>query len=110
MQTDERETLQRCFAKTKGLFMKHTMSEDWADNITNGSLELKTPLQWKHFYVWLANPNGYNEAATDALEIYNSMTNIDPYPSNMVVETFKNGTDTMVYVKNMDWHDEKTPE
>ena len=101
MNASERAVLQRCFHKTKGLFQRRTQSEDWAENIIDGSKELKTPREWKHFYAWLANPNKYDEEATEKLVIDNTMTEIESYPKHMVVETYQNGPcETIIHVTN----------
>ena len=100
MNPSEREELHRCFSKTKKLFKRKRGSESWADNLIEGTKGLKTPLQWKHMYTWLANPRGYNEAETDSLPIDNSTGHIKPYPSHMKVETFQNGAETIVRVIN----------
>jgi len=112
MKSSERAILHRCLNKTKGLFEHRKRSEDWAENLIEGSRGLTTPAQWKHFYVWLANPTQYNEEATEAMEIDNSLTKIDEYDDCMEVETFQNGPcETIIYVKNTAFHtkdEEKT--
>jgi len=114
MKSDERATLHRCLNKTKGLFERRKRSEDWATNLIEGSRGLTTPTQWKHYYVWLANPNQYNEEATDKLEIDNSLTKIDEYSGGLEVNTFQNGPcETIIHVKNPAYYpheDEKIEE
>ena len=101
MNSDERKTLQRCLKKTKELCQRRRRSEDWAQNLIEGSRGLTTPAQWKHFYVWLANPNKYDETVTDQMEIDNSLAKIDEYPEELEVNTFQNGPyDTIIHVKN----------
>ena len=113
MNSDERNVLHRCFAKTKDLFTRKNQSEDWSHNLIEGSKGLRTPSQWKHYYAWLANPNNYNEDEVASLKIDNSLTEIEPYDSCMVVETFENGPcETIINVKNRTLYgkqdDEKT--
>ena len=117
MNSDERTVLQQCFAQTKELFMNKTQSEDWADNLINGSKGLTTPRQWKHYYVWLANPKQYDEERTEQMEIDATPPRIDPYPPGMKVDTFQNGKcETHIHVTNPNWYkheeqnDEKSPE
>ena len=101
MNSDELSILRRCLKNTKKLFQRRGRSEDWAENLIEGSRELTTPTQWKHFYVWLANPNKYDEDAIDEMEVDNSLTTIDEYPEGMEVETFQNGPcETIIHVKN----------
>ena len=110
----ERATLHRCFAKTKELFQKNKQSESWSHNLIHGTRELTTPLQWKHMYVWLANPRGYDEGKVHSMEIDTTPPRIDPYPEEMNVNTFQNGHETIIHVKNPMWYetqdDEKIPE
>ena len=103
MNSAERKNLQRCFAKTQGLFSTRKQSESWADNIIDGSKELKTPREWKHFYVWLANPRGYDEERTEKMEIASEAPCIEPYDDCMKVETFQNGSETIINVINPGW-------
>jgi len=114
MNSDERSNLRRCFTKTRDLFRRRQRSEDWADNLIDGSRGLTTPAQWKHFYVWIANPQNYNEAEVDKMEIDNSLATIDEYPECMEVETFQNGPcETIIHVKNKAFYtqdEEKTEE
>jgi len=102
MKPSERTVLQACFEKTKKLFETKRQPEDWADNIIQGSSGLKTKLQWKHFYTWLANPNNYDEENTSNLTIEPQiLENIEPYPEHMVVETYQNGpAETLIRVIN----------
>ena len=100
MNSSERAVLHKSFKKTKDLLMRRNSSEQWSQNLIEGSSMLKTPLQWKHYYVWLANPNGYNEKEVDALKIDNTPPKIEPYPSHMKVERFQNGSDITVVVTN----------
>ena len=101
MNSDERAILHRCLNKTKGLFERRTRSEDWSHNLIEGSRGLTTATQWKHFYVWLANPNQYNEDAVEKLEIDNSLTKIEEYADCMEVHTFQNGPcEQIIHVKN----------
>ena len=111
MNSDEQEILQRCLGKTKDLFQRRNRSEDWAENIIRGSAGLTTPEQWKHYYVWLANPKQYNEESTNKMEIDNSLTQIDDYPDCMEVETFQNGPcETVIHVKNKNLYPPKMEE
>ena len=115
MNSDERNALHRCFNQTKELFQRKTQSEDWAENIITGSQGLTTQRQWKHYYVWLANPKNYDEERTERMEIDNTPPQIDPYPQGMKVETFQNGPcETIIHVKNPHWNkrndEEKVPE
>ena len=103
MKSAERENLQRCFVKTQGLFSTRKQSESWADNIIDGSDGLKTPREWKHFYVWLANPRGYDEERTERMEIDTEPPCIESYDDCMKVETFQNGTETIINVINPGW-------
>ena len=82
------------------MFMKNNMAQDWSTNIIEGSKALRTPTQWKHYYVWLANPNNYNEEEANLLEIDQNPPLIEPYPECMKVETFQNGNETIVSVTN----------
>ena len=111
MKTDERNVLQSCFAKTKNLFIKKNTAEDWAHNIIEGSSALKTGLQWKHYYVWLANPNNYNEAEADKLSTASEAFVLEPYSDCMKVETIQNGPcETIINVINVgEQDDEKVP-
>ena len=110
MEPTERATLHRCFAKTKELFMTNKHSESWSHNLIDGTKELTTPLQWKHMYVWLANPRNYDEGKVDSMEIDTSPPQIDPYPEQMQVNTFQNGLDTIIHVKNSNWRGEDSDE
>ena len=115
MNSDERSVLQKCFSQTKELFKRKTQSEDWAENLITGSRGLTTARQWKHYYVWLANPKKYDEERTERMEIDTTPPKIDPYPAGMKVETFQNGPcETRIHVSNPHWYktneDEKTPE
>ena len=101
MDDDERNVLHKCFAKTKELFMKQNSSEDWSHNLIEGSSELSTPLQWKHFYVWLANPNNYNEEETAKLSTMSGTATIEPYADCFKVDTIQNGPcETIINVVN----------
>ena len=101
MNPHEREILQRCLKKTKDLFQRKQRSEDWAENLIEGSRGLTTPAQWKHFYVWLANPNNYDEERTSKMEVDKTLTAIEKYPDCMVVDTVQNGPcETIIHVKN----------
>lgn len=105
MNSDERAALQRCFNQTKELFQRKTQSEDWAENLITGSQGLTTQRQWKHYYVWLANPKNYDEERTERMEIDTTPPKIDPYPPGMKVETFQNGPcETLVHVTNPHWN------
>lgn len=113
MNTVERATLHRCFEKTKELFSTHKHSESWSHNLIEGTRELSTPLQWKHMYVWLANPLGYDETKVSNMVVDPNPPRIDPYPDQMSVNTFQNGNETIIHVKNPIWYkseDEKPPE
>ena len=101
MSPEERTVLHEAFAKTTELFKTRRTARDWSDNIIEGSKSLTTPEAWKHYYVWLANPKMYNEAATDKLEVEVPTPEcIKPYPKGMKVETFNNGNETIVRVIN----------
>ena len=105
MNLDERVVLQQSLKKTQDLFERRNRSEDWAENLIEGSKNLTTKAQWKHYYVWLANPHKYNEDAVDGMEIDNSLKKIDEYPEHMEVETFQNGPcETLIHVKNPQFH------
>ena len=107
----ERAKLHEAIKKTTELFKQKTSARDWSINIIEGSKPLQnaTGNTWKHYYVWLANPDGYNEEATDALEIEKTKS-IESYDPCMRVETFQNGTETIVRVINKNLEDdEKVP-
>ena len=114
MNEDERTVFQECIHKTTELFKRRATAEDWADNIIEGSNALKTPNQWKHFYAWLASPTLYNEEEVNNVGTLQSTTEqatIEDYPEGMKVETYKNGCETIVMVRNVglecDEEDEK---
>jgi len=101
MKSPERAVLKRCLAKTKELFTSRKSSEDWADNLIEGSKELSTPTQWKHFYTWLASPNTYDEFKTDQLVIDPTPPRIDPYDECLVIDTVQNGPcETIINITN----------
>ena len=111
MNPAEREILHACFEKTKEMFQTKNRAEDWSDNIIEGSRFLKTKLQWKHFYSWLANPTGYSEKETDLLPTSSEKFEIPQYPDNMRVQYYPNGSETIVCVTNPIYdssEDEKT--
>ena len=108
MKADERKILHACFEKTKNLFIKRNSAEDWSHNIIEGSRELKTALQWKHFYVWMANPNNYDEEEASKLSVPTEPVVLDGYDACMRVDTFQNGPcETIVHVINVGEQDEK---
>ena len=80
--------------------MHRKTSESWAHNIIEGSNELTTPNQWKHFYAWLASPNTYSESKTNNLVIDNTPPNIEPYDDCLVIDTVQNGIDTIINITN----------
>ena len=94
MDSNERTVLQRAFLKTEELFRKHKSAESWSDNIIRGSEELRTKRQWKHFYSYLANPHGYNEAAVEKQTTIGEeeRTEVASYPDNMVVTELRMAT------------------
>ena len=114
MNQNERKILHSCFAKTLDLFQQRKQAESWSENLLDGSRQLTTPVQWKHYYVWLAQPSKYCEADVDKMEIDTVPCEIEPYPQGLEVETLKNGNyETFVRVRNPKWYtttEEKTPE
>ena len=101
MNTKERSVFQKAIAETTDLFKRRTQAEDWSRNLIEGSSELKTAQQWKHFYTWLANPNQYNEEETNKMEISDETAKIEPYDSCMRTETFQNGPcETIINIIN----------
>ena len=109
MTPEERTVLHQAFAKTTDLFKRRGTARDWSDNIIEGSNMLTTAITWKHYYVWLANPNKYNEEAVDCMKVETATPEcIQDYPECMKVETFQNGNETLVHVTNSSLHsDEK---
>jgi len=109
MDADERDILQKAFAKTKKLFQTKKQAEDWAHNLIEGSNALKTPLQWKHYYAWLANPRKYNEQYIAEMPDCTEPALIKPYDSCMRVETTQNGPyETIINVVHRTDDDEKS--
>jgi len=111
MNPKERSVFQKAIAETTDLFKRRSQAEDWSRNLIEGSRELKTPHQWKHFYTWLANPNQYNEEETNKMEIATEAAKIEPYDSCMRTETFQNGPcETIINVINTSGHSEQDEE
>ena len=106
MNPSERAVFQQSIANTLNLFKQKKMAEQWSQNIIDGSKLLTTPLQWKHFYCWLANPHGYNEKEVDSLPVDTEPPVIEPYAECMHVETFVNGNETQIHVTNTRFNDE----
>ena len=102
-------------SKKPKLFKARTASECWSDNIVEGSRGIKTKLQWRHFYAWLANPDGYNEEDVVAPMEGLTAAVIEPYPQGMLEQRYENGTETIIHVKNTELYtneqeEEKVPE
>ena len=111
MDENDRRVLRQAFEQTEDNFRTHTASEDWADNIIKGSRGIKTVLQWRHYYTWLANPRGYEESSVGEPERDLSKHLIEPYPSFMEEVRYQNGNETIIHVKNKQFQgDEKVPD
>jgi len=111
LKDEERAVLHGAFERTKDLFKRRNTSEDWALNLVEGSKDLTTPLQWTHYYTFLANPNGYKEEEvclkTAEEEYANNPNLIPPYEDCFEVTEYKNGNETIIYVKNKNLHPPK---
>ena len=103
MDSDERTVLQAALKKTMDLFKRRTSHEDWARNLREGSSELKTDLQWKHFYTFLGNPRGYDEnnVCVESSEKEHATLELKPYEDCFEIHEYKNGNETTIYVKNI---------
>ena len=114
MNDDERNDFNESVRMTTELFKNNRTTEDWADNLIKGSRSLKTGNSWKHYYAWLANPTKYNEEEVNKLATCGEEPQavIEDYPDCMKVETFQNGIETIIHVRNMSLEekDEKTEE
>ena len=107
----EHQNLQAAIRETRDLFKRRGTAGDWARNLIEGSRRLKTKKEWTKYYAYLANPEGFDPNREYAVVKPEDMT-IEPYPEEQVVTEFKNGTETIVHVKNRvrSQDDEKTRE
>ena len=112
MNDEERNNFKESVRKTTELFKRRNTPEDWARNLIDGSSSLKTGNSWKHFYAWLSNPAKYNEEEVNNMgTLATEKTVIEPYDDCMRVDTFENGNEILVHVKNMSLEeDEKAME
>ena len=93
------------------LFNERDGAEWWAANIEDASKHLTDPSDWTRFYSYMANPEQFDPNAQ--LQTIEDSMDIDyQYPSHMKEVVYKNGSDTIIHVKNMlenmDVDDEKT--
>ena len=110
---DERSVLEGVFRKTLDLFKKRNTSEDWSRNLVEGSRGLRTRLQWKHFYAFLANPRGYDEKLVcreTAEAEHHAGPCITPYPPCYEVHEYQNGNETIIHVRNKELYPEECDE
>lgn len=109
METTEREVLQKAFKKTMDLFKRRASHGDWARNLKEGSAMLTTDLQWKHYYTFLGNPNGYDEnnVCLESCEEEYKNLKLEPYEDCFEIREYKNGTETTIYVKNIEKKDDE---
>ena len=69
MNDSERADFKESVRKTTELFKTRRTAEDWAQNLIDGTSDLKTGNSWKHFYAWVSNPKNYNEEEVNNLGI-----------------------------------------
>ena len=82
------------------LFDERDGADWWSTNIIEASRHLKEQNDWSLFYSYLANPECFDPNAK--LEVIDDKMKIDfQYPPFMKEIVYKNGTDTLIHVKNM---------
>ena len=103
MNSNERAVLENSFKKTIDLFKRRNAPEDWARNLRDGSSELKTNLQWKHFYTFIANPTKYKSedvCLKTAEQEHRQKVCITPYEDCFKIKEWKNGSETIINITN----------
>lgn len=99
MNDSEIRELAEAIENTNLLFKTRTRANDWARNIEEGSKQLKTKQQWGRYYKWLSNPTHFDiNEKVDYMDC--DEYNPPPYEDCMEVETYKNGPDIFITVKN----------
>ena len=95
--------------KTDKLFQDNSTPEDWSANILEGSKHLKSRLEWGNYIKWLHN-NGEFEVEHDMkfadLENCKIFEEYD-YPEHFETIEYKNGTDTVIHIKNNHFYSPK---
>ena len=107
--------IQTAIRETTDLFKKHTLAEDWSDNIMKGSRSLKTSQQWTNYYAWLASPSTYcPERIYKPISDKQIKEYTDPELDKRLAEmVYKNGTETIIHIKKRtseESEDEKNPD
>ena len=99
--------LEKAIARTQMLFKERDTSEDWSQNIIEGSAGLSTPRDWLLFYSFLNNPGEFDP---DAVLVPAEEAVIPPPDPQYKVVEYQNGTDTtIVYERRKEEEeDEKT--
>ncbi len=91
--------LENAVAKTKKLFAERTSSEDWSNNIIEGSQGLTEKKDWDAYIMFLANPNGSSKTGTIVpLEVEDEKQEHPEVENGMVETRYENGTDMFVHV------------
>ena len=75
------DTLRKAIVKLHRLNAAcHTSPDDWAQNLLEATKDLRCPEDQEKFYLYLANPSGFeeNKELWDALELWDK-NNIDPH-------------------------------
>ena len=101
---DERQLkrLWNAIEKTEKLFLENGDPLDWSDNIVNGSKGLETKMEWGNYIQWLHNSDDFqvkNDIEFADLENCDIFDDYE-YPSNFEQIEYKNGTDTVIHIKN----------
>ena len=97
------DELKLAISTTKDLFTRNRHSESWSDNIINGSKYITDPNVWTHYYDFLVNPKDYKiPTKLENIEYHCNETQIPPYPADMIVKEYKNGSDITVIVTKKD--------
>ena len=102
--------LTEAIERTKQLFIDRCRSEDWGQNIIQGSRGIQTVSDWTKYYSFLSNPTGFDENAE--IPTINGEEVIEGPPPGLEVVEYKNGAETTIVYKRIleSEDDEKVPE
>ena len=99
--------LAAAIGRTKALFLERTRSEDWSQNVVEGSAGIRTLQDWTKYYSFLSNPEEFDPEVD--LPTINGDEVIEGPPPGLEVVEYRNGTDFTIHYKRIR-EDEKEEE
>ena len=92
--------------KTEKLFQENGDPEDWSDNIVDGSKGLRSRLEWGNYIKWLHNSVDFEVEHDMEFADMEKCSILDEYeyPEQFETIEYKNGTDTVLHIKNNHFH------